>query len=219
MKNTKLIIIALLSISLISMELIWTRIFSAEYFYTFAFLILSLAVSGLGFGGLALRLFPGLNKESNNGIYLLLTGLMMITGPALVFQLGLDFSLLFQSWAMAGKFLLTVLILISSFFFGGMALAQLFRLYNTEMPRLYMADLAGAGTGVLFAVILMNTISTPHAAFISAVPVLLASLTAFRQLLKIIPVFLIAAAFILSTYAADLLKTDRKERIPVIYEY
>ena len=40
-------IIGALSASLIALELTWTRIFSAEFFYTFAFLILSLAILGL----------------------------------------------------------------------------------------------------------------------------------------------------------------------------
>jgi hypothetical protein len=44
MKYSKYFVIALLSFSLIEMELMWTRIFSAEFFYTFAFLTLSLAI-------------------------------------------------------------------------------------------------------------------------------------------------------------------------------
>ena len=39
----RLALAALLSLALIALELVWTRIFSAEFFYPFAFLILSLA--------------------------------------------------------------------------------------------------------------------------------------------------------------------------------
>jgi hypothetical protein len=41
-------LVALLSATLIGLELVWTRIFSAEFFYTYAFLTLSLAIMGLG---------------------------------------------------------------------------------------------------------------------------------------------------------------------------
>ena len=43
MKRSNLIVIALTSVTLLAMELVWTRLFSAEFFYTFAFLIISLA--------------------------------------------------------------------------------------------------------------------------------------------------------------------------------
>ena len=63
MKKSNLLAMAFLSCGLIALEIIWTRIFSAEFFYTFAFLILSLAILGLGLGALALRFFKYLNHE------------------------------------------------------------------------------------------------------------------------------------------------------------
>jgi len=146
MKNQRLLLVGLISITLIALELVWTRIFSAEFFYTFAFLILSLAIMGLGLGGLALRLFSPLNREGAVGVVLVLAGLTAIAGPPLVFILGLQFSTIFKSWLMAGKLVLTVIILSSSFFFGGIALSKIFKDYNREIPRLYMADLLGAGS-------------------------------------------------------------------------
>jgi len=49
-RQKKYVVISLLSVTLIALEIVWTRIFSAEFFYTFAFLVLSLAVLGLGLG-------------------------------------------------------------------------------------------------------------------------------------------------------------------------
>ena len=65
--SRKLTVVALVSMTLVALELGWTRIFSAEFFYTFAFLILSLAVMGLGFAsGEVHRLLgqerPGLDR-------------------------------------------------------------------------------------------------------------------------------------------------------------
>jgi len=219
MKNLKLILISLLSVSLLSLELIWTRIFSAEYFYTFAFLILSLAILGLGLGALTLRLFPNLNKSKNLGRLFILIGLMSLVSPPLVFKIGLDFTTLFSSWLMVGKFVLTLGLLNSSFFFGGIALAMLFKNDHQDMPRLYMADLLGAGAGVLLSVILMNTLGTPFAAYLSAIPVLIAAVLIYKTWMKIVPVMLIVVSVLMGIYASPLLNSARKEIMPVVYEH
>jgi hypothetical protein len=190
MKNSKYLIIALLSLTLLALELVWTRIFSAEFFYTFAFLILSLAIMGLGLGALTLRLFPSLDRQHSLGILLTLTGLMTLLGPPLVFQLGLDFSKLFVSWKMIGKLMITILLLSSSFFSGGMALALLFKHNHQDMPRLYMADLLGAGMGVFLIMLAMNQFGTPAATFLTALPVLLAAFLAGKKWLKAFPLVL-----------------------------
>ena len=96
MKKSNFILVALLSISLLALEIIWTRLFSADFFYTFAFLILSLAILGLGLGALFLRFFVLLNNEKYLWLYLSLSGLMMLIGPPLVFIMKIDFTLLYN---------------------------------------------------------------------------------------------------------------------------
>jgi len=217
MKHQKFIIIALMSLTLIALEIVWTRIFSAEFFYTFAFLTLSLAILGLGLGGLSLRLFSFLNKKEYLGLFLALTGLMSLAGPPLVFQLGLDFTSLFGSWLMVGKFVVTILLLSSAFLFGGMALAMLFKQYHYDMPRLYMADLLGAGLGATLAMVAMNWIGTPAATFLCGLPVLLASLLACRRWTRTVPVVMAAVAIVLTTHATTLLHHERQERAAIRY--
>ena len=219
MKLRNYVVIALISLTLIPLELAWTRIFSAEFFYTFAFLVLSLAILGLGLGALALRLFKALDRDSFQGVYLALAGLCSLVGPILVFKLGLDFSLIFTSWAMVGKLVLTVLILMSSFFFGGSALAMLFKRNHQDMPRLYMADFLGAGVGVLAAIWAMNYFGTPAASFLIALPVLLASLIVGNTWTKALPVVVAVAVVWLYPSAESLLEMERQERAPVIYKH
>jgi hypothetical protein len=48
---------------LVALEIVWTRIFSAEFFYSFAFLTVSLA--GLGLGALSLRFWPAPPQRSD----------------------------------------------------------------------------------------------------------------------------------------------------------
>jgi hypothetical protein len=219
MNRYRLIVIALASITLLALELVWTRIFSAEFFYTFAFLTLSLAVMGLGLGALALRLFPVLGRESALGVALSLTGLMAIVGPTMVFRLGLDFQTLFSGWAMVGKFVVTILLLSSAYFFGGIAVAWIFKRNSADMPRVYAADLLGAAAGVLLAIWAMNGFGTPAAVYLAALPVLVAALVASRRWLKLLPVALILTVVFVIPRGPDLLRAEREERSPVVYTH
>ncbi|MBK7143054.1 MAG: hypothetical protein IPH75_13355 [bacterium] len=185
-----LMAIALISLTLLPLELTWTRIFSAEFFYTFAFLVLSLAILGLGLGGLMLRLCKAADRDLLLSPYLAISGLCALVGPMLVFQLGLDFSALFASMAMVGKLLVTVLILMSAFFFGGMGLAMIFKRRSAEMPHLYMADLIGAGLGLLVGLWGMNQFGTPVASVLVALPILMASFLLAAGWIRILPVVL-----------------------------
>lgn len=219
MKNNKYTIIALLSLTLLGLELVWTRVFSAEYFYTFAFLSLSLAIMGLGLGGLALRLFPSLNKDSLLGVYLSLSGLMALIGPPAVIHMGMQFGVMFSNFELFGKLVLLIFILASTFFFGGMALALLFRRNHNNMPRLYMADLLGAGAGVILALVAMNSIGTAATVFWIALPVLIAALIATIRWVKIVPVLLIAVMIAFGINNKPLLDSGKPEMLPLVYEH
>jgi spermidine synthase len=218
MKISKLII-ALLSLSLIALELIWTRIFSAEFFYTFAFLVLSLALLGLGLGALSVRLFGILNRPNSLAINLLFTGLMTILSPILVFQLGLDFTQLFVNWIMILKLIAAIILLNSTFYFGGISLAILFKQNHAEISTLYMADLVGAGIGVLIAVFFMNVLGTPATTFLCAMPVLIACIIISNKWIKVISILLILISIIPFKNAESLLEAEQKERAPVIYKH
>jgi len=220
MKSAKnYIILFLLSISLIALELVWTRLFSAEYFYTYAFLILSLAIMGLGLGALTVRLFSFLNRPVMLGISLSLTALAALGGPPLVFDLGLQFSQVLTSSAMMLKLAMAIILLGSAFFFGGISIALIFKNNHENMPRLYMADLIGAGLGVFIALIIMNAAGTPKAVFYLSIPVIIAAFLACRTWLKIIPVALLVFMMFLAPRADSVVTIEREERAPVIYTH
>ena len=219
MKLDKLLVVAFLSITLLALELVWTRLFSAEFFYTYAFLALSLAILGLGLGALAVRLFPRLGGEGALAPTLFLVGLAALAGPPLVFRLGIEFSKLASGWTMVGKFVLLLLLLGSTFFFGGMALAGLFRRNVAHMPRLYAADLVGAGAGVVLAVLCMNGLGTPAAAVWAGLPVAIAAWLAARGWQRVLPLVLLALLILANGRAPGLLEVQREERAPVVYKH
>jgi len=202
--------------TLVGLEIIWTRIFSAEFFYTFAFLILSLAILGLGLGALTLHLFPTLGRQKYFGVILSLIALCTLIGPPLVFRINMDFTLLFSDWAMVGKLIIVLILLSSAFWMGGMALAYLFKNYHHKMPKLYMYDLLGAGVGVLLAILLMNQLGTPLATFLIAIPCLFAAFLNSRRWLKTVPLLLLAFMVPLFMKSDQLLQQPREERAPVV---
>ncbi len=219
MKKSTYLVVGLISLTLIPLELTWTRILSAEFFYTFAFLVLSVAILGLGLGGLALRLFQGLSQPRFIGLYLCLAAICAVLGPGLVFAIAPDFSSLFSSWLTLGKLALTILILMSAYFFGGMALSLIFKLNHAHMPRLYMADLLGAGAGVIAAIIAMNVFGTLQASILVALPILIASMIFSRGGWKVVPFLLAAVAIFVSPSAEGWLGLKRAERAPVIFTH
>ncbi len=211
-----MILVASLSFTLLALEVAWTRIFSAEFFYNFAFLVLSLAVLGLGVGALVLRLMPRLGRQEHLPAILVLTGLAALSGPPLVFRLGLDISHVVGSPIMAGKLVLAILLLGAAYFFGGMALASVFKRGHRRLDRLYMADLFGAGLGVVVAVLLMERLGTPSATFAVATPVLGAAFIMARRWSRLLPAALLVLMIVLGVRGGDLLQVQRREPAPVI---
>ncbi len=207
--------VALISLSLIMLELVWTRIFSAEYYYTFAFLILSTSVCGLGVGAILLRLYPSLYKKDNTGLLLSLTALTIVFGPLIVFRLDLNFTELF-SLLMFFKLFIAVLILGSAYIFGGMALSKIFRKNSDDLPRLYMFDLAGASIGVALVLLIMNLLGTQVAAALSAIPVLIACFDNKQKKIKYIPAILLILTIIAAIFAENLYQAPREEKAKVI---
>lgn len=214
-----MLIIALLSLSLISVEIIWTRIFSAEYFYTFAFMIISLAILGLGLGALSLRLFNFLNKDWIVGVTLVLSGLTILAGPIAIIKMNLDFTSLLNDWISMVKLIAAIAILSSTFFFGGIALAKLFKSDVSQMPLLYMFDLIGAAFGVFLSVIMMNSFGTPSSVFLTSIPIFIAAFIAMNSWRKLLPALLVLIAIGMSPYSNEFLKSGKPDRAEVIYTY
>jgi hypothetical protein len=219
-KNTRVLLsIGLVSLSLVASELVWTRIFSAELFYTFAFLTLSIAVMGLGLGALVLRLSPDLLKINTLASLLIFSAVMAAAGPVVVIALGLEFTQLLFSPAMLARFALAILVLGLPYFCSGAALATLFKAHNQHMDRLYMGDMLGAGSGVLLALLAMNLLGTPATVFLVPVPTLLAGALIGSGRLKFAALVLCVVSIGALPWADGLLESPRKERAPVIYKH
>jgi spermidine synthase len=156
--------IALSSFSALLLELALTRLFSVVLFYHFAFLAISIALLGLGAGGVFAHLWKNwLSKWSTRSIAAATCALGAIVIPVvleIVLQVPVSLDL---SW---GNFLrLTAIYACSAvpFFLTGLQFSVVFARECSHIPRLYAADLSGGAIACLAVVPLLNWIGGPNA--------------------------------------------------------
>ena len=167
--SSLLIAIALTSFSALLLELALTRLFSVVLFYHFAFLAISVALLGLGAGGVfaylrrswltrfATRPLAG-TLCTVNAVVIFLTLEVVLHVPVSLELSGGNF------------FRLTAIYLASAvpFFFTGLIFSLVFARETHHVTRLYGADLVGGALACLAVVPLLNGIGGPNAILFSA---------------------------------------------------
>jgi|SRR5215831_4845465 len=168
-----LVSIALTSFSALLLELALTRLFSVVLFYHFAFLAISVALLGLGAGGVFAHLWKQwlMRFDTRRLAASLATWNIVAILLALEVVLHVPVSLELSRW----NFLrLTALYLASAipFFCTGLIFSVVFARESHHVTRLYGADLLGGALACLAVVPLLNWIGGPNAilfaAFVSA---------------------------------------------------
>src|ERR1700680_1786192 len=149
--------LALTSFAALLLELALTRLFSVVLFYHFAFLAISIALLGLGAGGVFAYLF----KTKLVGISTRKLAAYLCMGNALLVPAVLETVLHVPvALEVSGKnFLhLTALYLIAAvpFLFTGLLFSVVFARETERIPWLYGADLAGGSMACLAVVPLLN---------------------------------------------------------------
>src|SRR3972149_66293 len=143
-----LLCVFVIGLTVLSYEIILTRFFSALFSYHFVFVAVSLAVLGLGLGGLfATRFQKG--DEAVPLVYGVLQGRS-------AFFLGLSLLIVLALFAyfpwMRGVWFFSLVALLP-FGVAGYSLAMTMRLFSSESPRVYWADLSGGALGTLLIVV------------------------------------------------------------------
>ncbi len=161
--------ISLTSFSALLLELALTRLFSVVLFYHFAFLAISVALLGLGAGGV----FAYLRREwlARFETGRLASCLATVNAGAiflaLLVVLHVPVSLEISGW----NFLRLTAIYLSSavpFFFVGLIFSVVFAREARHVTRLYGADLLGGAVACLAVVPLLNWIGGPNAILFAA---------------------------------------------------
>jgi len=139
--------VALLSSAVLGFEIALSRVFATTLRFQFAFLIVSLALCGLGLGGLWAHLRPRTSLENAA----LGWGVAVVASLAVILR-GV-FAIVPQHYWLAALFV------VVPFCFAGAFLSLVFGAYREEGGRLYGFDLGGAALAAVGSVALMQVVS------------------------------------------------------------
>lgn len=163
-EKTLLAGLALTSFAALLLELALTRLFSVVLFYHFAFLAISIALLGLGAGGVFAYLFK--KNLSSYATRTLASRLCMANSLVIVVVLEIVLHVPVSLDVTGKNFLrLTALYLAAAvpFFLTGLLFSVVFARESSRIPRLYGADLCGGALACLAVVPLLNWLGGPNA--------------------------------------------------------
>jgi hypothetical protein len=136
-------------------EVGFTRIFSFTYWYHFAYLIISVAMLGIGASGSFLTAFPRLaapKRTRKLALYSLLAAFGCLASIGAVAAVRVVPSMLLREPGQWVRVCALYAVFVLPFFFTGLVIAVLLSRYPQRTPRLYCFDLAGAGLGCILVV-------------------------------------------------------------------
>lgn len=190
--NRRIIIaIAVLSVSVLSFEITLLRNFSISLWYHFAFMVISIAMLGIGAGGAILALLPGMKELKYLPLYSLLAGTAIPITYCLTNIIPFDPARLAWDRVQLLYISLYYLLLLVPFLFYGLVISTAFSRMKEYAGIIYGADLAGAATGSVLALLLMHGSGTENAIFIISSIALLSSIIYKAGRLSVIPGMLI----------------------------
>ena len=170
-ERTLLAGLALTSFAALLLELALTRLFSVVLFYHFAFLAISIALLGLGAGGVFAYLWKG--RLAQIPTRKLASRLCVANAALIVVVLEIVLHVPVALEVSAQNFLrLTALYLAAAvpFFLTGLLFSVVFARETKRIPRLYGADLCGGALACLAVVPLLNWMGGPNAILVRAPP-------------------------------------------------
>ena len=160
---------AISSFAALLLELGLTRLFSVVLFYHFAFLAISIALLGLGSGGVFAYL--GKRRLSRFSTRDLLAGLCCVNAVIVPIVLETVLHVPVSLEMSRANFLrLTAIYLVSAvpFFVTGLQFSVIFARECQNIPRLYGADLGGGALACLGIVPLLNWLGGPNTVLVTA---------------------------------------------------
>jgi len=151
------------------LEVAYTRVVSYKLWYYYTYLVIGLALLGIGSGATAVVLSARLRGAATRSILAVsstLGAVSVVVGYWVVAKVPIDTVALWdygtgRSIRSLAALLLICLVLFATFISIGVMVATLLGRAGAELPRLYFADLLGAGIGCLVVVYLITLLTPP----------------------------------------------------------
>lgn len=161
------VLIFVLSCSCLVFELSLLRTFSIALWYHFAFMVISIAMLGLGASGTFLSLVPGMRELRHIPLYALLFALSLPLSYIAANAIPFDPAQLAWETAQALWIGVYYLALAVPFFLFGCVMSTAYGSLSGQASSLYASDLLGAGVGSI-AVLLLLSLGGPELAVLCA---------------------------------------------------
>ena len=179
------------------LEVSYTRVVSYKLYYYYTYLVIGLALLGIGSGSVITSVSSRVRRASTDGIMMLgslFGAASVIVGYLIVARLPIASLDIWKygtggSWANLGKLVVVCLALYASFIWVGVMISTLFSRKTEGIAKLYFADLLGAGIACALAVPLISVIGPPRIiALAGAVLAGVSVLVAARRRSRVVPV-------------------------------
>jgi spermidine synthase len=224
--STVILAVALVSFASLLLELALTRLFSVVLFYHFAFFAISVALLGLGSGGV----FAHIRREwlerfeiRQLGARLcLLNSVFILASVEVVLHTPVSLQVTAANF---GKLTIIYLAAAVPFFLTGLLFSVLFARSTKAISQLYGADLAGGAGACLAVVPLLNLIGAPNALLLASAAMALAAALWAPNLKLRRAAYALAAFFVLLSAAnysgklVDVIYAKGVYRDPKLIEY
>lgn len=175
--------VLLTSTAVLTLEIVFTRIFSVLMWYHFAFMVISLALLGSGAAGVWLYLADGRFPPEKTSQRLTLLTILFAFGTIAAFLIYLQIPFEFKTisnegvhWSTAGWLALIYLVLSIPFLLGGATIVLALSRYNQSVGRVYFYDLIGASLGCLLSILVLTQLGAASAVLFVGVLAAVASL-------------------------------------------
>ena len=150
--------IALLSAALLAFQLAQMQLFALVQWHHYAFLVISIALTGFGASGTLFSLLRRRMLAERRALFPTLASLSAVlmivcTGVALLTSAAFDPFLLFTDASHVWRLLLTCLLLFLPFLPGALVLVLSFATWPDRIGGLYLSNLGGSAAGGLLAVL------------------------------------------------------------------
>jgi hypothetical protein len=174
--RTVVVAVALVSFASLLLEISLTRLFSVVLFYHFAFFAISVALLGLGSGGV----FAHIRREwlerftmRSLGFWLcLLNSIFILASVEVVLHTPVSLQVTRGNF---GRLSIIYLAAAVPFFLTGLLFSVLFARSTSAISQLYGADLAGGAAACLAVVPLLNLLGAPNALLLASAAMAMAA--------------------------------------------
>jgi spermidine synthase len=170
-------VIFLICFASLLLEISYTRIVSFKLFYYYTYLVIGLALLGIGSGSVLVTISGRLRRAATDTILMvgcLLGAVFVIAGYLVVARMPVaslaiwDYGTTKPALGNFAKIVLICLALFASFVWVGVMISTLFGRKTEGIGKLYFADLLGAGLACAVVVFFISTIGPPRTVALSA---------------------------------------------------